>query len=83
VVRTPVIPGITDVGEVTAIADFIRRQMPGVFVYELMPYHRLGRGKYRDIGRTYDMADVGPLKAAELGPLNDVVFSHGLSLKYQ
>jgi pyruvate formate lyase activating enzyme len=83
VVRTPVIPGVTDADAIDAIADFICRRMPGVSTYELMPYHRLGRGKYRDIGRTYDMADVGPLKAAELGPLNDVVFSHGLSLKYQ
>ncbi len=83
VVRTPVIPGITDVGEVTAIADFIRRQMPGVFVYELMPYHRLGRGKYHDIGRVYAMADVEPLKATDMRPLQDAASSYGLSSKYQ
>jgi len=83
VVRTPVIPGVTDADAIAGIADFVCRQMPGVSTYELMPYHRLGRGKYRDIGRVYELADLQPLKAADMQPLREVVTSHGLSLDYQ
>jgi len=80
VVRTPVIPGVTDSDTIASIADFVCRQMPGVSTYELMPYHRLGRGKYRDIGREYTFADAEPLKPADLQPLREVVTSYGLSL---
>ncbi len=83
VVRTPVIPGITDIAAVSDIADFVQREMPGVATYELMPYHRLGRGKYTDIGRAYEMNDVEPVRPAQMEPLYDCVLSRGFSLKWQ
>jgi pyruvate formate lyase activating enzyme len=57
--------------------------MPGVSTYELMPYHRLGRGKYADIGCEYAMADAEPIKASEIQSLRDTVASYGLSHSYR
>lgn len=56
-VRTPVIPGFNDTEQAIAdIADFVL-SMPEVS-YELLPYHRLGRDKYRLLGRDYTLGDV-------------------------
>jgi pyruvate formate lyase activating enzyme len=83
VVRTPVIPGVTDAAAIASIAAFVRDRLPGVATYELMPYHRLGRGKYQDVGRDYPLAEVQPVKVGDLQPLVDVVTSYGLSSTYR
>jgi pyruvate formate lyase activating enzyme len=83
VVRTPVVPGITDADTIAGIAAFVRKRMPGVATYELMAYHRFGRGKYNDIGRDYPLPDLEPEKPGDLALLRDVVSSHGLLHSYQ
>lgn len=56
-VRTPVIPGFNDsVEEILKIAEFLKGK-PSVS-YELLPYHNMGRGKYKALGRAYPMGDV-------------------------
>lgn len=70
-VRTPVIPGFNDnTGDIGAIADFIRNR-PGV-TYELLPYHSFGKGKYRTLGRPYQMGDAR-LKPGIMEKLLEVV----------
>jgi len=83
VVRTPVVPGITDAADIASIAEFIRDRLPGVATYELMPYHRLGRGKYQDIGQDYPLAELPPVKVGDLAPMHDIVTSYGLSTSYR
>ena len=54
IVRTPVIPGFNNTAEdLQAIEDFLQNR-PNV-TYEKLPYHRLGVGKYRALGRRYQM----------------------------
>lgn len=55
--RTPVIPGFNDtVEELEEIQRFVAK---GKNVsYEMLPYHRFGKGKYEMLGRTYPMGDV-------------------------
>ena len=55
--RTPVIPGFNDtVEEIEEIQRFVAK---GKNVsYEMLPYHRFGKGKYEMLGRTYPMGDV-------------------------
>lgn len=56
-VRTPVIPGFNDtVDDIKRILDFIRNK-PNVS-YEPLPYHSFGKGKYKALGREYEMGDV-------------------------
>ncbi len=53
-VRTPVIPSFNDkVEELQAIENFLHNR-PNV-TYEKLPYHRFGVGKYKALGRRYQM----------------------------
>lgn len=55
-VRTPVIPGFNDtVGEIEKIREFLADK-PNV-EYETLPYHSFGKGKYKALGREYEMGD--------------------------
>ncbi len=52
VVRTPVVSRVNDrVDQIAAIADFLTG-LPRVRLYELLPYHPLGTGKYEALGLT-------------------------------
>lgn len=54
-VRTPVIPGFNDNPQALgAIADLLE---PFDVSWELLPYHRLGSGKYARLGRTNPMGN--------------------------
>jgi len=78
IVRTPVIPGLTDLAEVTAIARFVQQEMPGATAMEVLPYHRLGRGKYRDIGREYELLDINPPSEKDMKPFRAIVADFAL-----
>ena len=55
--RTPVIPGVNDDEDsIQEIMDFIL-PYPNVKGYELMPYHRLGIGKYISLGKDYSLEE--------------------------
>ena len=70
VVRIPIVPGLTDSPDnIAGICGFVRDTMPAVRAIELMPYHRLGRGKYATIGKDYELFDLQPPSAAEVGAL--------------
>ncbi len=52
VVRTPLIPGVTDTQQnLTAIAALLAQN--GVKYIELLPYHKMAGGKYPMLGRQY------------------------------
>jgi pyruvate formate lyase activating enzyme len=82
VVRIPVIPSLTGGEDVEEIARFVSTRMSGVETIELMPYHRLGRGKYGDIGRQYDLGDLQPPKEEQMQTFREIVSHYGLALRY-
>lgn len=56
-IRVPVIPTFNDTPkEIYDIATFAA-SLPGVERLHLLPYHRLGQGKYEGLGRPYTMGD--------------------------
>lgn len=60
VIRIPVVPSFNDKPEqIRAIARFAAT-LPGVRRLHLLPYHRLGQGKYEGLGRAYSMGDIEP-----------------------
>lgn len=82
VVRTPVIPGINDsLTEIGAIADWICCNLPRVRTYELLPYHRLGRGKYISMGKEYRLADLEAPDDDRMEQLREEVRKRGLKIK--
>jgi pyruvate formate lyase activating enzyme len=69
VVRTPVVPGFNDTPEqIRAIGAFVGG-LPREVRYELLPYHRFGEGKYRELGRDYPLAGVGPPSEEQMAAL--------------
>jgi pyruvate formate lyase activating enzyme len=60
IVRVPVIPQHNDRREnFTAMIEFLKRAAPGIRV-DLLPYHRLGKGKYRRLGIVYRLEELDP-----------------------
>lgn len=60
-IRVPVIPTFNNSPEeIRDIAEFAS-SLPGVKHLHLLPYHRLGQGKYEGLGREYTMRDIEPM----------------------
>lgn len=84
VVRTPVIPGINDSREeIGSIADWIRGHLAGVSVYQLLPYHRLGRGKYGAIGKEYSLSEAEAPSGKQMEMLEAEIRQRGLRTRYE
>ncbi|MCD8357403.1 MAG: glycyl-radical enzyme activating protein [Clostridia bacterium] len=72
-VRTPIIPGFNDSTEdVKKILDFLQDK-PNT-EYEPLPYHSFGKGKYKALGRPYEMggAVLDPAVMEEISRLADM-----------
>lgn len=60
-IRTPVVPTFNNTPEeIRAISEFAAT-LPGVKAHHLLPYHRLGQGKYDGLGREYTLSDIEPM----------------------
>lgn len=73
IVRTPVIPGVNDsTEEISKIIDYII-PYKNVEKYELLPYHRLGLGKYDVLGKEYTIKDIGKTDDSNLSKLREMI----------
>jgi pyruvate formate lyase activating enzyme len=83
-IRVPVIPGYNATPEnMRAIAAFARslRSLDGSITgIDLLPYHRLGAGKYTALGRDYPWAEQPQLDEVELSELARVLAGEGLQV---
>ncbi|MBE6782160.1 MAG: glycyl-radical enzyme activating protein [Ruminococcaceae bacterium] len=78
IIRVPVIPGFNDTKEeIEAIASFAS-SLDGVNEIHLLPYHRMGQGKYEGLGRPYLMGDTLPPSAEQMQELKAVCEKHRL-----
>lgn len=81
VIRTPVIPGFNDSNEeIEEIVKFIKSEVPNSTGIELVPYHKLGQGKYQTIGETYSLQDVKPVSLTRISELEKIVEKYNLQL---
>jgi len=60
IVRTPVVPGVNDAPAAVAAIAAVAAELPNCDYYELLPYHRLGTGKYESLGMVCPMGDLQP-----------------------
>jgi glycyl-radical enzyme activating protein len=80
VVRVPLIPGFnTDTDSLAAMAALIR-SLAEVPVVHLLPYHTLGRAKYRALDLTYSMEDTPPMMIEEAEALAAPFKAYGLDV---
>jgi pyruvate formate lyase activating enzyme len=65
IIRYPVIPGFnTGEAVVRGIGALVKRLRIGDI--DLLPFHRLGTGKYRQLGRDYEYEEILPMREEEL-----------------
>jgi pyruvate formate lyase activating enzyme len=77
--RIPVIPGFNaDAESMAAIFALAKRH--GIRYVELLPYHTLGRNKYRALGLEYRGPSEGMMKKEELLPLAETGRGMGLEV---
>lgn len=75
--RIPVIPGVNDSDEnIDESARFVKDA--GLEVINLLPFHRLGESKYRQLGRNYRFLDTKPPVQEHMQHLQALVQKHGL-----
>lgn len=80
IVRVPLVPQFNaDEPCLRAIAAFVRT-LDRVREVHLLPYHTLGKIKYKSLGRIYPLNGLPPIKPEEAEPLADVVRQYGLSV---
>ena len=73
IIRVPVIPGFNATSEeISDIARFVDK-LQGVKEIHLLPYHRLGEGKYTSLGKVYPMGGVQPPTNKEMQRLKGTV----------
>lgn len=77
-VRIPVIPGMNDDEEnIRSTARFVKSLRSDISI-ELLPYHRMGVGKYEALDQPYATADLEPKKEKEVTYLQEAVEEEGV-----
>ena len=77
-VRIPVIPGVND-SEADARLSLEKLLRIGATSVDLLPFHRLGSGKYRALGINYHFADVEPPSKDKMRALA-TIFAEGFDV---
>jgi pyruvate formate lyase activating enzyme len=81
VVRTPLVPGVTDTDEnIASIADFLR-DLPGLRYYELLNFNPLGASKYKSLGRENPFGQARPLPAGRIKELSTLAGARGITVR--
>ncbi|MCX7912559.1 MAG: glycyl-radical enzyme activating protein [Dehalococcoidales bacterium] len=77
--RMPLIPGINDdVENIRSTAWFLHSLGKRFLRIELMPYHRLGTGKYESLGRAYPLADLALPPAGHIEAAKSMFEDNGI-----
>jgi pyruvate formate lyase activating enzyme len=79
ILRLPLIPGCNDdPGNLAATAGFAA-ELGGPAI-ELMPYHTLGRGKFRQLGLPYGLDGLEPPAPEALARARQILADRGATL---
>ncbi len=80
IVRTPLIPGVTDdIENLTHIAEFVKG-LKNVRYYELLNFNPLGGSKYKALGRRSDFAGAKPLSHEQLEKLRTALADFNIKI---
>lgn len=65
ILRCPIIPGINDTEKHLESLARVLTANPRILCAELMAYHKLGSGKYQEIGQEYTLKHIVPMSVSE------------------
>jgi len=78
IVRIPLIPGLTDTDEnLEGIANFVQ-ELNSELTVNILPYHRMGLGKYKMLDRDYKLSELETQPQERLRAIVDRFQSHRL-----
>ncbi len=78
--RMPLVPGINDdANNIRDTADFLRTLGNNACRIELMPYHRLGKGKYESLDRKYSLPDISSHEPEKLDSIKNTFEKYGIT----
>ncbi len=81
IVRIPLIPHVNDDNKtISRMFEFLKKECAGPEV-EILPFHRLGLGKYEGLGRSYSMAATLNLGKADCEPFAELGRAMGLVVR--
>jgi pyruvate formate lyase activating enzyme len=78
-IRMPMIPGLNDSEENLAAVTQFMSTMKNVQRIKLLPYHRLGEGKYERLNMNYTLKDIESPDKARMEELVEFMESHSLN----
>lgn len=80
-IRIPVIPGFNDTQQdIREIGCFIKEKCRGFKGIELLPYHKLGRGKYKSLGLHYELNKIEPPSEERMDEYSKILLNMGISI---
>jgi pyruvate formate lyase activating enzyme len=80
IARLIVLPGLNDTAEETKHKISFLQQLDSVIQIDLLPYHKLGIGKYPMLGKVYPLADLVPPNQEDLQELKSTFQSSGFQV---
>jgi pyruvate formate lyase activating enzyme len=81
IVRRPVIPGYNDGEEMIHDLARLARELGTIEEIDLLPYHRLGQGKYERLDEAYALGDQPSLERKDVEALREILLSYGFRVK--
>ena len=83
-IRMPVVPGMNDSEEqIDSAAKWIRDHLSEVSIFQILEYHRLGRSKYKNIGRKYSLDDIVSPSGEQMERLREITGRYGFKPTYE
>lgn len=80
VVRTPLIPGITDSDtNIAAISDWLKK-LGNISYYEILNYNSFAKAKYEPLGMEYELPDAKPLSPGRIRELAAIAQQRGINV---
>ena len=79
-IRFVLVPGLTDSEEnVEAVAQIVEK-WPNVSRVEVLPFHQMGRDKWKTLGLKYELNDTQPPGKELIERTREIFRSHGLTV---
>lgn len=80
-VRIPVVPTVNDDTESIIALGEILKAVKGISTVALIPYHSLGRNKYRALGKVYECDSIRPMSVQRIKTLMELLYNMGLPVE--
>lgn len=81
IIRVPFIPGFNDDDDTQKLIYQWAAKLKNLKWIEILPYHRLGMGKYQGLARSYPMGDIHPVSKQSLSYLKDLGAEFGVEVR--